>query len=115
MQTGNKPKSISTATLRNRTQQQQQPDPSKIVITKAVRSGGRYDNREQPYNAAPLPPPSAAAPSQYRQSTFTIRGLANAGNGGGGMSIRGEAGPAIVVISNLDPAANAEDVRVSLL
>lgn len=35
--------------------------------------------------------------------------------GGGnihGINIRGESGPATVVISNLDPSANAEDIRV---
>lgn len=34
-------------------------------------------------------------------------------NGAGGISIRGESGPATVLITNLDPAVNADDVRVS--
>ncbi|KAI7884587.1 hypothetical protein K492DRAFT_142759 [Lichtheimia hyalospora FSU 10163] len=32
--------------------------------------------------------------------------------GNGGINIRGESGPATVVISNLDPSANAEDIRM---
>lgn len=34
------------------------------------------------------------------------------GSPSGGINIRGESGPATVVISNLDPSANAEDIRV---
>lgn len=33
----------------------------------------------------------------------------------GGINIRGESGPATVVISNLDPSANAEDIRVCVI
>lgn len=33
----------------------------------------------------------------------------------GGMSIRGQSGPATVLLSNLDPTANAEDIRVSVV
>ena len=43
-------------------------------------------------------------------TNFNIRGLSSGINSG--MSIRGESGPSIVVISNLDPGANAEDVKV---
>ena len=48
---------------------------------------------------------------QQQPSSFNIRGLSGSGSGNG-LSIRGEAGPSIVLISNLDPGANAEDVKV---
>ena len=48
--------------------------------------------------------------SPVGNTNFNIRGLSGGANSG--MSIRGESGPSIVVISNLDPGANAEDVKV---
>lgn len=51
---------------------------------------------------------------QQQPSSFNIRGLSGTGSGNG-LSIRGEAGPSTVLISNLDPGANAEDVKVGRL
>ena len=45
--------------------------------------------------------------SSYGSSSMMYNGVSN------GISIRGESGPAIVLISNLDPGTNAEDIRVS--
>ncbi|KAI7868714.1 hypothetical protein BDF14DRAFT_1790031 [Spinellus fusiger] len=47
------------------------------------------------------------------EKSFSIRGLAHGGNGTPGISIRGESGPFIVLISNLDPEANTEDVKTA--
>ncbi|KAI9494389.1 hypothetical protein BDB00DRAFT_787227 [Zychaea mexicana] len=62
------------------------------------RNGGSNNNNNNLGNAA-------------SGGNFNIRGLS--GGGGGGISIRGESGPGIVVISNLDPGANAEDVKTA--
>lgn len=84
-------------------------DPASIIITKNV-------TPRQPAAAAAAPSKRAAAKpivssspqgSQSRQETHRIRGISS------GISIRGESGSTIVLVRNLDPGANAEDVRVS--
>ncbi|KAI9019529.1 hypothetical protein CLU79DRAFT_757674 [Phycomyces nitens] len=102
------------------------PDPSRIVITKAVTrrlpmnlmvdqdsnldQGGMGRVRRQPMpREMPL-----GAPQQplYHPPNYAIRGLSHQ-SPGRGLSIRGESGPAVVLISNLDPGANAEDVKTA--
>lgn len=56
---------------------------------------------------------TTASHRHQQPSSFNIRGLSGSGNGNG-LSIRGEAGPSTVLISNLDPGANAEDVKVCI-
>jgi hypothetical protein len=56
----------------------------------------------------PLPPQSMKEP----RSQFSIRGRSNTIARPAGLSIRGESGPSIVLISNLDPRTNSEDVKV---
>ncbi|KAI7883757.1 hypothetical protein K492DRAFT_143530 [Lichtheimia hyalospora FSU 10163] len=110
-------------------------DPSQIVITKSTgRRGGnednaprygspvaRHDRREYGSSSSRLmetsPTMVTASHRQQQQqqqqpSSFNIRGLSGSGSGNG-LSIRGEAGPSIVLISNLDPGANAEDVKTA--
>ncbi|KAI9273122.1 hypothetical protein BDA99DRAFT_500116 [Phascolomyces articulosus] len=114
-------KSISTASLPNRVKSV--ADPSKIVITKSV-SRARNDGGSAANNR-PTRPAGIFAVNNSRNdkptisnnnvknssgnANFNIRGL----SGGGGISIRGESGPCIVVIRNLDPGANAEDVKAA--
>ncbi|KAI8374388.1 uncharacterized protein BYT42DRAFT_518041 [Radiomyces spectabilis] len=113
-------------------------DPANIVITKAVsrspagpKAGtaaiGRFEGRlGKPSQSAPrararpgfetTTPPARPVyepvPSEpASQQRFTIRGIAHTTSPG--LSIRGEAGPATVLISNLDPGANAEDVKTA--
>ncbi|KAI7853984.1 hypothetical protein BDC45DRAFT_509539 [Circinella umbellata] len=107
-------KSISTASLPNRIKSA--ADPSKIVITKSV-SRGRKDE----VSASTRPTGffagnnnnsnNANSNNSIGNTNFNIRGLSSGINSG--MSIRGESGPSIVVISNLDPGANAEDVKTA--
>ncbi|KAI8139370.1 hypothetical protein BJV82DRAFT_626983 [Fennellomyces sp. T-0311] len=96
-------KSISTATLANRVRK---TDPSQIVITKSVRRNEEAAPQQQQQQARG-PVFHANNDSGVKNTSFNIRGLS------GGISIRGESGPAIVVISNLDPGANAQDVKTA--
>ncbi|KAL0084256.1 hypothetical protein J3Q64DRAFT_1746733 [Phycomyces blakesleeanus] len=69
--------------------------------------------------APPSPPPVVERRPLYQPRSedrnFSIRGLSHANTPSSGMSIRGESGPSIVLISNLDPEANTEDVRTACL
>ncbi|KAI9011947.1 hypothetical protein CLU79DRAFT_771338 [Phycomyces nitens] len=74
------------------------------------------DNRQR---APPSPPPVVDRKPLYQPRSedrnFSIRGLSHVNGQSSGMSIRGESGPSIVLISNLDPEANTEDVRTACL
>ncbi|KAI8578080.1 hypothetical protein K450DRAFT_248926 [Umbelopsis ramanniana AG] len=107
---------LSTAALRSHLQKpqrisKQQPiDPASIVITKKV----------TPKAPAQPQPPRAKAPTAFRKATppaheptNTIRGRSGVVNPG--LSIRGESGPTVVLVRNLDPGANADDVRMAFL
>ncbi|ORY96690.1 hypothetical protein BCR43DRAFT_474543 [Syncephalastrum racemosum] len=123
-----KPTSISTASLRSRnTPRNVQPDPSSIVITKPVSrqntsnkiSDDAYGpGREERFRRSPSPSPRSSSlfqrqpPAPQQPQNLSIRGLS--GNASG-LSIRGESGPSVVLISNLDPAATAEDVRAACM
>ena len=105
--------------------------PSDIVITKKVsRNRNQNDNNSHNsnlnLNSGRINQYSQGASSTQTPSQMaTKRGFAIRGSSYGssslmygndinnGISIRGESGPAIVLISNLDPGANAEDIRVS--
>ncbi|KAI9314138.1 hypothetical protein BX666DRAFT_1970712 [Dichotomocladium elegans] len=94
-------------------------NPSQIVITKSVKQAEPEENTKpspqpsirqdkQSYMTAskPLSPPASSA----QKPSLSIRGLSGHS---GGLSIRGEGSPARVLISNLDPGANTEDVKAA--
>ncbi|KAI9268983.1 hypothetical protein BDA99DRAFT_570202 [Phascolomyces articulosus] len=101
-------------------------DPSKIVITKKVSRNNNNKKNNNSNNNVPMnngrmnPFSNEQAPTQ----TPINRGLAIRGASYGsssmmysngvsnGISIRGESGPAVVLIRNLDPGVNAEDIRM---
>ncbi|ORY93884.1 hypothetical protein BCR43DRAFT_526314 [Syncephalastrum racemosum] len=107
-------------------------DPASIIITKTV----KRNQKQRPYHD-PMEietPPVKQVERGYSRSTepsglqpvIRERGLAirsaaySAGpqynqqlpHHGNGLNIRGESGPATVVISNLDPRANADDIQM---
>lgn len=101
-------------------------DPASIVITKKLpRKKSNFANETAPGpTVQPEPVYQNSTPPVVRERGISIRGAAvgtsSYANGmyvrngnGGGISIRGESGPATVILSNLDPTANAEDIRVS--
>jgi len=103
---------ITTASLRSR--MTTSIDPASIVITKNVtpkvlatknaQSAAKRQNVAQ--KAAP---PAPSAPDN-NNSGNRIRGLSTRG-----FSIRGESGPTVLLVRNLDPGANADDVRTAFL
>ncbi|OAD76727.1 hypothetical protein PHYBLDRAFT_185834 [Phycomyces blakesleeanus NRRL 1555(-)] len=104
------------------------PDPSRIVITKSVtrrlpmdlmiNQDAKLDDGSEMGRIRKQPPLSheirLGAPQQplyqHQPTNYAIRGLSQQ-SPVRGLSIRGESGPAVVLISNLDPGANAEDVK----
>lgn len=54
--------------------------------------------------------PAVAPPSAV--SNFSIRGRSNTVVPSQGLSIRGESGPTLVLVTGLDPGTNDDDVRV---
>ncbi|KAF7730441.1 hypothetical protein EC973_002248 [Apophysomyces ossiformis] len=117
-------------TAKNRpTSNAAKPDPSNIVITKAInrRLGGagavsrRMQSRAFKASSPPTqqrqPPPQEQPLYQptvtSQERMFTIRGLSHTSSTNSGISIRGESGPAVVLLSNLDPGTNAEDVKTA--
>ncbi|KAG2176521.1 hypothetical protein INT44_007184 [Umbelopsis vinacea] len=108
---------ISTAALRNHLQRPQPAvkhhpkiDPASIVITKKVTPKAQP---QQPRAAKPPMFSKAAAAPPPPEPTNTIRGRSGVVNPG--LSIRGESGPTVVLVRNLDPGANADDVRMAFL
>ncbi|KAG2219991.1 hypothetical protein INT45_001890 [Circinella minor] len=100
--------------------------PSDIVITKKVprnnNNNNNFNKNSGRINQYPQGIPSTRIPTQmatkrgfairgssYGSSSMMYNGVSN------GISIRGESGPAIVLISNLDPGTNAEDIRMICL
>ncbi|GAB5590572.1 hypothetical protein Unana1_05472 [Umbelopsis nana] len=95
---------FTTAALRSRAKAN--IDPASIVITKQVTP------KQLPVSAPKKhtqPAPKIAVPQQATGSR--IRGI----SAGAGISIRGESGPTVVLVRNLDPGANADDVRTAFL
>ncbi|KAI8340569.1 hypothetical protein BC941DRAFT_370878 [Chlamydoabsidia padenii] len=92
------------------------PNASNIVITKHVSGRLDYDGQQQQYSSVyeryqPSQQPTMIQQQPIRQETnFAIRGLSAPSPG---ISIRGESGPASVLISNLDREANSDDVRTA--
>ncbi|KAF7727584.1 hypothetical protein EC973_007345 [Apophysomyces ossiformis] len=97
------------------------PDPSKIVITKAVSrraldpSEVQHPRRQpalmsNPADPTRQAPPPIYPPYQQQQHPISIRGLSQSSSS---IPSRNEPGPAFVLISNLDPGANAEDVKAA--
>ncbi|KAI9488613.1 hypothetical protein BDB00DRAFT_847588 [Zychaea mexicana] len=117
-------------------------DPSSIVITKKVsrnnsngnnnyisnnnhNNGNRNNRNINNGRMNPFIPTGPAAEARgpsagpVTQRGLSIRGASYGAasssmfaNGSDGFNIRGESGPAIVLISNLDPGANADDIRM---
>ncbi|KAI9300414.1 hypothetical protein BJ944DRAFT_209188 [Cunninghamella echinulata] len=95
-------------------------DPSDIVITKKITQQQRSSYAAEPRHSNPviqrsLPIREKTVQPVFRttrpESNFAIRGLS--GNNTSLYSIRGESGPTSVIISNLDPQANAADVTTA--
>jgi hypothetical protein len=80
-------------------------DPSSIIITKNVTP--KINTRGTGPARSNRSPPAATKPVSGGNQ---IRGI----SGSSGFTIRGESGPTTILIRNLDPGANAEDVRVSV-
>ncbi|KAI8879648.1 hypothetical protein K501DRAFT_226229 [Backusella circina FSU 941] len=80
---------------------QQQTEPELFTSFKKQSSSSN--------NPPPLPQQSMKEP----RAQFSIRGRSNTITRPAGLSIRGESGPSTVLISNLDPRTNSEDVKVS--
>lgn len=59
-----------------------------------------------------IPPPLPPQSMKESRSQLSIRGRSNTIARPAGLSIRGESGPSTVLISNLDPRTNSEDVKV---
>lgn len=79
-------------------------DPSSIIITKTVTP--KLNTKAEKPRSNRSPP--AAAQKPVGGAGNQIRGI----SGNSGFSIRGGSGPTTILIRNLDPGANAEDVRV---
>ncbi|ORZ25405.1 hypothetical protein BCR42DRAFT_485578 [Absidia repens] len=104
----------SSATLQ---QTSSSANPSNIMITKHVSdrlSFGRQQQRQQQsfekYHQPLQQQRSMEQPSVRENTSFSIRGMSAPSPG---ISIRGESGPASVLISNLDREANAADIKAS--
>ncbi|KAI7900742.1 uncharacterized protein BX663DRAFT_516355 [Cokeromyces recurvatus] len=112
----------STSIIRNRlgpSSKEEQPRIKSVITTNSSRLGTTISRVREP-----LSPPrenrgmriDAMAyeprPSE-RMGEFTIRGRSNTAVARPGLSIKGESGPATVLITGLDPGANSEDVRIS--
>ncbi|KAI8098602.1 uncharacterized protein BX664DRAFT_3263 [Halteromyces radiatus] len=97
-------------------------DPSSIVITKQIsssrnssdelqRSSGSFafqQRYQSPFSIA------QQQPSFRQEPSFSIRGVSRSpSSSSSGISIRGESGPASVLISNLDREANADDIKTA--
>ncbi|CDS12865.1 hypothetical protein LRAMOSA05049 [Lichtheimia ramosa] len=98
-------------------------DPASIVITKKV--SRKNNNNNSNNNNKPLSMIRGVGQNHTQgvmHRGLSIRGASYGtssspfgspmGSPSGGINIRGESGPATVVISNLDPSANAEDIRM---
>lgn len=124
--------------------QKEQPrtaDPSQIIITKAIAPGSIQSRIGNNNNRVNKKSPSIENKSLlggrlgkqqggkesnrvethiYQRSAspavsnFSIRGRSNTVAPSQGLSIRGESGPTLVLVTGLDPGTNDDDVKVSL-
>ncbi|KAG2180951.1 hypothetical protein INT43_008531 [Umbelopsis isabellina] len=100
---------ITTAALRAQAIKKPTPpklDPSSIIITKTVTPKLNTKAEKPRLNRSP---PAAQKP--VGGGGNQIRGI----SGNSGFSIRGGSGPTTILIRNLDPGANAEDVRAAFM
>ncbi|KAJ2958693.1 hypothetical protein NQZ79_g5737 [Umbelopsis isabellina] len=100
---------ITTAALRaqaGKKANQPKLDPSSIIITKSVTP--KLNTKVEKPRSNRSPPPAQKPVGGVGNQ---IRGI----SGKSGFSIRGGSGPTTILIRNLDPGANAEDVRAAFL
>jgi hypothetical protein len=65
----------------------------------------------------PRPPttaPTTPAPVPTATSNFSIRGRSTTAAPTAGLSIKGESGPTLLLVTGLDPGANDDDLKVKI-
>lgn len=115
-------------------------DPSQIIITKAIPPSQRINKKnnidrpsvlhgrlgkqpervetniyQRPSAVLPPPPPPPAPVANHNVvSNFSIRGRSSTVTNTSGLSIRGESGPTLILVTGLDPGTNDDDVKVNI-
>ncbi|GAA5795897.1 hypothetical protein HPULCUR_001261 [Helicostylum pulchrum] len=110
-------------------------DPSQIIITKAIPPSqrnkkthidqpsvlagrlGKQPERvetkiyQRPASIVPAITPTPTTPATNVVSNFSIRGRSSTAANTSGLSIRGESGPTLILVTGLDPGTNDDDVK----